>query len=69
MSLEEVTVNVKVNATSFIEKIEKLQESEDMLPSDLEKFLRENIEVLIIASPDRRTICLDLNLEKGGLKL
>ena len=69
MSLEEVTVNVKVNATSFIEKIEKLQESEDMLPSDLEKFLRENIEVLIIASPDRRTIFLDLNLEKGGLKL
>ena len=60
MSIEDVTINVKVNATSLIEKIEKLQESEDMLPSDLEKFLRENIEVLIIASPDRRTIVLDL---------
>lgn len=64
MSLEEVTVNVKVNATSFIEKIEKLQESEDMLPSDLEKFLRENIEVFTVASPLRRTIFLDLDLKE-----
>lgn len=64
MSIEDVTINVKVNATSLIEKLENLQKSNDMLPSDLEKFLRENIEVSTVASPLRRTIFLDLDLKE-----
>lgn len=64
MSIEDVTINVKVNATSLIEKIENLQKNEDMLPSDLKELLRENIEVFTVASPLRRTIFLDLDLKE-----
>lgn len=64
MSLEDVNVTVKVNAIAFLEKIENLQKSEDMLPSNLKEFLCEHIEVFIIASPNRRTICLDLDLKE-----
>lgn len=60
MDIEDACFEVEVNATYLLEKIEKIQKGEDMLPSDLEKFVRENIEVFIIASPGRRTTVLDL---------